>query len=87
MLSPDGHVDLAMMTDADLARDAGIGIGHVGGRALVTRQDMGHAVVETVERIVKRQAGIAAQAEDVLHAVVLQHAHEGFGAGKLVGGH
>ncbi len=42
------------------------------------------AVVETVERVVERQAGVAAEAEDVAHAVQLQHADEGLGPGQLV---
>ena len=48
-----------------------IGIGHVGGRALVAGQDVGDAVVEPLERVVERQAGVAAQAEDMAHAVQL----------------
>ena len=58
---------------ADLAGDARIAVGHIGGVALVARQDVRHAVVEPVERVVERQAGVAAQAEDVPHAVQLQH--------------
>jgi hypothetical protein len=68
---------------ADLAGHAGIGIRHVAGAALVARQDVLHAVVQTVQRVVERQAGVAAQAEYVLDAVVLQHAHHGFGAGHV----
>jgi hypothetical protein len=60
----------------DAAGDPGVGVGHVRGGALVAGQHVGDAVVEPVERIVQRQAGVAAQTEDVAHAVQLQHAHE-----------
>ena len=51
--------------DTDLAGDPRIAVGHVGGRALVPRQDMGDAVIEARQRVIERQAGIAAQAEDM----------------------
>jgi hypothetical protein len=60
----------------DAAGDPGMGVGHVRGGALVAGQHVGDAVVEAVQRVVQRQAGVAAQAEDVAHAVQLQHARE-----------
>ena len=36
------------------------------------------------QRVIERQAGVAAQAENVLHAMQLQHAHERLGARQLV---
>ena len=69
------------LADADLAGGAGIAVRHVGGRALVARQDVLDAMVEAVEGIIERQAGVAAQAEHDLHLVMLQHAHESIGAG------
>ncbi len=45
---------------------------------------MGHAVVKAVQGIVERQRGIAAQAENIVHAVTAQHAYEGFRAVHLV---
>ena len=71
------------LAHADPPGDPRVGVGHVGGRALVAGQDVADAVVEAVERIVERQAGVAAQAEDVAHAVQLQHAHERLGPGQL----
>ena len=68
----------------DAAADSGIAVSHIGGRALVARQDMGDAVIEPVERVVERQAGIPAQPEDVLDAKELQHADKGFRTGHLV---
>jgi hypothetical protein len=68
---------------ADLAGDAGVGVRHVAGAAFVARQDVPHAVVQAVQRVVKRQAGVAAQAENMFDAVVLQHPHHGFGAGQV----
>ncbi len=72
------------LADADLAGDPGIGVGHVGGRALIAGQHVGHRVVEAVERVVERQAGVAAQAEDVLNAMQRQHADQRFRPGGLV---
>jgi hypothetical protein len=72
------------LADPDPAGDPGVGVGHVGGRALVAREDMADAVVEPVERVVEGQAGIAAQSEDVADAVQLEHAHERLGARELV---
>ena len=68
----------------DPAGDPCVGISHVRGRALVAGQQMGDAVVEAMERIVERQAGVAAQAEDVAHAVQLQHAHQRLRPGQSV---
>ncbi len=65
---------------ADLARHAGIGIRHVAGAALIARQDVLHAVIQAVQRVIQRQRGVAAQAENVFDAVVLQHPHHRFGA-------
>src|SRR3546814_12993049 len=45
---------------------------------------MGDALAGAVERIVKGKARIAAQTEDDLDAVQLQHLHHGFGAGDLI---
>jgi hypothetical protein len=42
-------------------------------------------VIEPVQRIIERQARVAAQAEDVLDAVLLEHADERFRAGDLHG--
>ena len=41
---------------------------------------MGDAVIELEHGIIERQTGIAAQPEDMLHVMRLQHAHHGFGA-------
>ena len=68
----------------DPARDARIGVRHVGGRALVAGQDVADAVVEAAERVVERQARVAAQPEHVTHAVQLQHAHQRLRPGQLV---
>ena len=38
------------------------------------------AMVEPRQRVVKGQAGVAADAEDVPHAMQLQHADQSFGA-------
>jgi hypothetical protein len=72
------------LAHADPAGDPGVGVGHVAGRALVTGQHVGDAVVEAVERVVQRQAGVAAQAEHVTHAVQLEHAHERLRPGQSV---
>jgi len=63
------------LADAYAPADARIAVRHVGCGALVPGQDVLHAMVEARERVVERQAGVAAQAENVLHAVQLQHAH------------
>ena len=73
------------LADADPTGDAGIGVGHVGGRALVAGQDVGHAVVEPGQRVVERQAGVAAEAEDMAYAVFLKHPHGRFRAGHGLG--
>ena len=71
---------------AHLACDARIGVGHVAGAALVPREDVVHAVVQPRHGVVEGQAGVAAQAEDVLDAVELKHADHGVGAIES-GGH
>ena len=65
---------------AHLAGDAGVGVGHVAGAALVTGEDVVHAMVQAGHGVIEGQAGVAAQTKDVLHTVVLQHAHHGVGA-------
>jgi hypothetical protein len=45
---------------------------------------MVHAMVEARHRIVKRQARVAAQAEDVFDAIQLQHADDRFRAVSLL---
>ena len=71
---------------ADAAADPGVGIGHVRGAAFVARQHVRDAVIQAVQRVVVGQAGIAADAEDMAHAMQLQHADQGFGAVGGVGG-
>jgi hypothetical protein len=44
-----------------------------------------HAVVDARHGVVERQAGVAAQAEDVFHAIELQHVHHRIGAGVRKG--
>src|SRR5690606_35108581 len=60
-----------------------IGIGHVGGGPLVPAKDMPDAVVEAMQGVVERQARVAAQTEEVLNLVGLQHAHDGLSPGHL----
>ncbi len=67
------------LADARPPGHAGIGIGHVGGGAFVAGQDMGDAVIEPEQAVVERQAGVAAQAEDMSDAVRLQHPHHRIG--------
>jgi hypothetical protein len=43
-------------------------------------------MIQTIERIIDRQAGVAAQTENMAYAIALQHGDEGFGAGHLVHG-
>ena len=73
-------------THADLARHPGVGVGHIGGAALVAREHMGHAVIQPGKRVVERQAGVAAQPEDVPHAIGLQSPHQRFRARHLIHG-
>ena len=68
--------------DADLARDARVAVGHVGRVALVARQHVPHAVLQACERVVERQARVAAQAEDYFDAMRGQHPDRGLGAGN-----
>ena len=68
---------------ADAAGHARIAVGHIGGGAFVACQNVLHPVLQPVHRVVERQRGVAAQAEDVLHAMQLQHAHERLAAGDL----
>jgi hypothetical protein len=75
------------LADAHLAGDPGVGVGHVGRRALVPGEDMGDAVIEPVEGVVERQAGVAAEAEHDLDLVGLQHADDGLRASEVVGRH
>jgi hypothetical protein len=70
--------------DAGLAGDAGIAVRHVGGMALVPGEKMPDPVVLARKHVIKRQAGIAAQAEHVGHLADLQHPHQSFGANQLV---
>src|SRR5262249_27727315 len=74
------------LAHADATAHPCISVGHICSRALVSGQDMHYPMVETIERVIKRQARIAAQTEDMRDPVLLQHAHEGFGARKLVRG-
>ena len=64
------------LAHAHAARHARVAVRHVGGRALVAGEDVANPVIEPVQRIVERQARVAAEAEDVLHAVQLQHPDE-----------
>jgi hypothetical protein len=41
-----------------------------------------HAVRQLCQRIVERETGVAAQAEEDLDAVRLEHLHDRFGAGE-----
>jgi hypothetical protein len=45
---------------------------------------MSHAVVELMERIIKRQARVTAQTENMAHTVFLQHPNSGFGSIHLI---
>ncbi|CFM20521.1 Uncharacterised protein [Bordetella pertussis] len=74
------------LAHAHLARYPRVGVGHVGGAALVARQDVLHAVVQPLQRVAERQAGVAAQPENVLDPIQLEHAHHGFGAVELCHG-
>ena len=73
------------LAHADLARDTRIAVRHVGCRAFVARQDVTHAVRQPRQRIIKRQTSVAAQAEEDLDIVRLQHLDNGFGAGQCGG--
>jgi hypothetical protein len=52
--------------------------------ALVPGEKMPDPVVLARKHVIKRQAGIAAQAEHVGHLADLQHPHQSFGANQLV---
>src|SRR5690606_34253111 len=69
---------------AHLARDPGIAIRHVGGRSFIPCQDVADVAAGAIERIIEREAGIAAKPEHVLDAVKAEHAYDRLGAGKLV---
>ena len=57
------------------AGEAGVGVGHEGGRTLVARHDVGDDVAPLVERIVQPDAGVSRDAEHVLDPVGHQHLH------------
>ena len=65
---------------AHAPRHARVRISHVSRAALVAGEDVVDAVVQPRKRVIERQARIAAQPEDVLHAVQLQHSHQRLGA-------
>ena len=60
---------------AHLAGHACITVGHVGRAALVAGQDVVHAMIQPRERVIERQTGVAAESENMLHTVVLQHSY------------
>ena len=66
------------------AAHARITVRHVGRTALVAREHVRDAVLHAVKRIVERQTRVAAEAEDVAHAVELEHADGGFRTVELV---
>jgi hypothetical protein len=47
------------LADPDPARQARIGVGHIGGAAFVAGQDVVDAVIQPVQSVVERQAGVA----------------------------
>ena len=69
------------LADPDLARHPGIGVGHIGGVALIAGQDVVYPVPFTLQGVIEGKAGVAAKAKNVLNAMGLQHAKRGFGAG------
>ena len=70
------------LTDTDSARNARIAVCHIRRRPFVAREDVAHAVRQPRQRVIKRQTGVAAQAEEDLDAVRLQHLDHGFGAAE-----
>src|SRR5262249_6329041 len=63
------------LADAHPARDARVAVGHVRRRPLVAREDVLDAVVEAVERIVQRHAGVTAKTGDITGAMALEDPH------------
>jgi len=66
--------------DADSSGDARVAVGHVGRVPFIPCQYMLDRTL-TRERVVEREAGVAAQAEDHLDAVRAQHFHDRLGSG------
>jgi len=74
------------LADAHPAAYPRIGVGHVARASLVARENMLHAVIQPGERVIEWQAGVPAQAENMLHAMMLQHAHGRLGTGHSLQG-
>ena len=72
------------LADANLARNPGIAIRHIGRRTLVTAENMRHAVIQAMQRIIERQRCVAAETKNIVHAMALQHMHQGLRAAQLV---
>jgi len=64
----------------DPTGDAAIAVGHIGGVAFISGQDVADIVVQPVHRIIERQRGVTAKPEDMLNAMGLQHPHHCFRA-------
>src|SRR5690606_5462953 len=74
------------LANADVPGYPRVPVGHVGGRSFVAGQDVGDAVIETAERVIKGKRGVAAEPEDVPDAEALQHPDHRFGPGQRVHG-
>ena len=72
------------LAHADLPGHARVDVRHVGRRALVAGEHVTDRMVEPVQRVVERQARVAAQAEHDVHRMSLEHPHQCLGAGERV---
>ena len=59
--------------DADLARDAGVDVGHERRRPLIAGHHVRDSVLLVAEGVVERDSGIAGQAEDVGYVAFNQY--------------
>ena len=67
------------LADPDPSGDARIPVGHVGGRALIPHEYVPDAVLHPMEGIVEGKGCVAAQAENVVDAICVQHPHKCLG--------